>query len=304
MDELKKENADSSENKAGNSNSMNLMSLMNFENYLKRLNQELTVSGYSDKTIEAYCELVKHFLQYAKKTPEEVSREDIVSFVAHLKTDKNASNSTMALNLASLKFFFHNLLKRKIIEDIKIPKKSKKLPTVLSVKEVKNLLNAVPAGRNRTMVSFLYSSGLRVSEAVKMKKDDIDLKEGIARVKAGKGNKDRVVVLSGKWVKELKKYLKRRRKESEYLFSKKNGKPLSTDTIQRILRKAREKAGIDKHVTPHSLRHSFATHLLEAGENIRKIQVLLGHESLATTQIYAHVSTNELKKVKSPFEDL
>jgi len=143
-----------------------------------------------------------------------------------------------------------------------------------------------------------------VSECVNLKVNDINLKEKIGRIVAGKGNKDRVIILSREWAKYLKKYLDKKKVKSEFVFSKKNGKSLSTDTVQRIIRIAAEKAGIQKHVTPHTLRHSYATHLLEAGENIRKIQELLGHSNLNTTQIYTHVSVEDLKKVESPLDKL
>ena len=191
-----------------------------------------------------------------------------------------------------------------MFEDIKIPKKAKKLPVILTRDEVKALIGAAKLGRNRLIVEFLYSSGVRVSELTKLKIEDINLKEKIAKVVGGKGNKDRIIILSDKWVKKIKKYLDKRKIKNPWLFSKKNGKPLSVDTIQRIIKEAAQKAGIQKEVTPHKLRHSFATHLLEAGENIRKIQELLGHSSLNTTQIYTHVSVDQLKKVVSPLDKL
>ena len=191
-----------------------------------------------------------------------------------------------------------------VVDDIKNPKKGKKLPTVLTKEEVRALIKAGKVGRDRLIIEFLYSSGCRVSEAVSMKITDLNLKERLAKVRGGKGNKDRIIVLSQKWISSLKRYLKRRKIPSEYIFSKKNGKPISVDTIQRIIRDSTEKAGIPKKVTPHALRHSFATHLLDNGENIRKIQELLGHSNLNTTQIYTKVSVEGLKKVKSPLDNL
>ena len=276
----------------------------NYEDYVKRFRQELVVAGYTPRTLSTYTENLKHFLSHTQKKPEEMEREDIISYIAHLKEDKNASNATLALNVSVLKFFFHNFLRKHIVEDIKIPKKAKKLPTVLTVKEVKDLIKAVPAGRDRCIVEFLYSSGVRVSESVNMKLEDLNLKEGFAKVKGGKGNKDRIIILSKAWAHELKKYLKKKRAPTEYVFSKKNGKPLSVDTVQRVIRQAREKAGIAKQVTPHTLRHSFGTHLLESGENIRKIQELLGHANISTTQIYTHVSAKDLVSVESPLDRL
>lgn len=272
---------------------------------LERFKQELIVSGYSQQTLKTYLTYVKEFLTQLKKPVDEAQREDIISFIANKKTNDNSSNATLALIYSSLRYFFHSFLRKKIVDEIKMPKKAKKLPTVLTPAEVSALIAATKRGRNRLIVEFLYSSGVRVSEATKIKVNDLDREERIARVRGGKGNKDRIIILSKRWIKEVKKYLKRKKFPSEFVFSKRtNAKPISSDTIQRIIKKATEKAGITKHVTPHSLRHSYATHLLEGGENIRKIQELLGHSNLSTTQIYTKVSTEELKKVQSPLDKL
>lgn len=271
---------------------------------LERVRQELIISGYSKRTRIMYLCYLNDFFNHLKKPVKEVTRDDLVGYLADKKEKSGLSNASLSLIHSALKFLFHNILKNKIIDDVRAPKKAKKLPTVLTIKEVKELIKATKAGRNRLIVEFLYSSGVRVSEAVKIKLADLDLDEKIARVKGGKGNKDRVIILSTNWIKELKKHLRKRKIPSEFVFSKKNGKPISSNTIQRIVKNAAMKAGIEKKVSPHSLRHSFATHLLEGGENIRKIQELLGHTNLSTTQIYTSVSTDELKKVKSPFDKL
>ena len=272
---------------------------------LERFKQELVVSGYTQQTLKTYLTYVRAFLQQLKKPTEQAQREDIISFIAGKKEKDNASNATLALVYSALRYFFHTFLRKKIVDDIKMPKKAKKLPTVLTKDEVEALIQGAKRGRNRLIVEFLYSSGVRVSEATKIKVDDLDVNERVARVRGGKGNKDRIIILSKRWIKNLKKYLKRKKFPSEFVFSKRtNAKPISSDTIQRIIKHAAEKAGIKKHVTPHSLRHSYATHLLEAGENIRKIQELLGHSNLSTTQIYTKVSTEELKKVQSPLDNI
>ncbi len=270
---------------------------------LERFRQELVVSGYTQQTLKTYLTYVRAFLRQLKKPVEEAKREDIISFIANKKEKDGASNATLALVYSSLKFFFHTFLRKKILDDIKMPKKAKKLPSVLTTEEVASLMGAAKRGRNKLIVEFLYSSGVRVSEATRIKLDDLDLNEHIARVRGGKGNKDRMIILSKRWIKDLKKYLKRKKIPSEFVFSKRtNAKPISSDTIQRIIMRAARKAGITKHVSPHTLRHSFATHLLENGTDIRVIQELLGHSNLNTTQVYAHVSRNQLKKVKSPID--
>ncbi len=274
------------------------------EALLQKFKQELVVAEYSKRTIETYLRYVEDFLSYVKKDPGQCTRDDVVGFLAQKKESSDTSGSTLALVFASLKFFFHSFLKHKIMEDIKRPKKGKYLPTVLTKDEIKALLSSIKKKRDVLMVEFLYSTGARVSECTKLKVKDVDFTENIARVKGGKGNKDRVVVLSKKWAEEMQKNINRRKKETEFVFPKANGKQLSVDTVQRVVREAAKKAEINKHVTPHVLRHSFATHLLEAGESIRKIQELLGHADLSTTQIYTKVSTDELKKVVSPMDNL
>jgi integrase/recombinase XerD len=196
------------------------------------------------------------------------------------------------------------MLKLNVLEEIKIPKKAKTLPKVLTKDEIRLLFQNTHHGRNRLMLQFMYGSGCRVSEVVKMKIEDINFKERTAAIRGGKGNKDRMIILSKEWVSDVKRYLDKKRIKSEFVFSKKNGKNLSTDTLQRITRQAAAKAGINKHVTCHSLRHSYATHLLEAGTNIRYIQSLLGHSSLNTTQVYTNVASEQLKKVISPLDKL
>ncbi len=268
----------------------------------KKLRQELVISGYSARTIKMYLCYFDEFNGHFNRPLEEAERDDIVGFLAEKKENKNAGNATLALVHAALGFFFHSVMNKKIVEEIKIAKKAKKLPTVLSKQEVKALIKAAPPKRDKLIVQFLYSSGCRVSEAVKLKAEDMNFKEKIAMVRGGKGNKDRTIILSQGWVKKAKKYVDKKRTKTPFVFSKKNGKHISADTVQRIVKAAAKRAGIQKRVTPHTLRHSYATHLLEAGENIRKIQELLGHNDLSTTQIYTKVSLNELKKVKSPLD--
>jgi len=274
-----------------------------FAHPLKEFKQELIIAGYSEKTLKMYLMYTKEFLFQINKPPKEITPRDLIGFLAD-KKEKGCSNATLALIHAGMKYFFKNYLKSNIVDEIKTPKKNKSLPKVLTKEEIRELFKATKFGRNRLMLQFMYGSGCRVSEVTKIKIDDINLKERTAMIRSGKGNKDRLIILSKDWIKGLKKYLKKKKIKSDWVFSKKNGKPLSTDTIQRIVRKAAKNAGITKHVTPHSLRHSYATHLLEAGTNIRYIQSLLGHTSLNTTQIYTNVASEQLKKVESPLDKL
>lgn len=275
-----------------------------FEQPLKEIKQELIISGYSNKTLKMYLMYIKELLNYLKKNPSEITQRDVVGFLAE-KKESGCSNSTIGLIHSALKYFFKEYLKNgQIIENIKSPKRSKSLPKILTKDEIKLLFKSTKFGRNRLMLQFMYGSGSRVSEVVKLKIEDINMKERTAMIRGGKGNKDRLIIISKNWLTDLKKYLKKKKIKSEFVFSKKNGKPISTTTIQRIVRTAATKAQITKHVTPHSLRHSHATHLLEAGTNIRYIQALLGHSNLNTTQIYTNVANEKLKKIDSPLDKL
>lgn len=274
-----------------------------FENLLKELKQKLIIEGYSSRTIKMYL-IYNHEIIYTINKPiNEISPKDIVAYLAE-KKEKGCENNTLALIHAAAEYLFKKHLKKNILEDIKIPKKSRSLPKVLTRDEIKELFKSTKFGRNRLMLQFMYGSGCRVSEVVKLKIEDINFKEKTAMIRGGKGNKDRLIILSKDWIKDLKKYLEKKKIKTEHVFSKKNGKTISTDTVQRIVKKAAKLAGIQKHVTPHCLRHSYATHLLESGTNIRYIQSLLGHSNLNTTQIYTSVAGEQLKKIESPLDKL
>lgn len=274
-----------------------------FEKILLELKQELIVEGYSSKTLKMYLLYVGEMLYHINKPVGSIEKKDVVSYLAH-KKEAGCANSTLSLVHAAMEYLFKRHLKMNVLEDIKIPKKAKTLPKVLTKDEIRALFENTKFGRNRLMLQFMYGSGCRVSEVVGMKVEDINFKEKTAIIRGGKGNKDRMIILSKEWLHGVKKYLNKKKITSEYLFSKKNGKNLTTDTVQRIVRNAAARAKINKHVTPHCLRHSYATHLLEAGTNIRYIQSLLGHSSLNTTQVYTNVASEQLKKVESPLDKL
>ena len=265
---------------------------------LKRLETELRLQRKSDKTIKNYLFFNQKFLEFIKKPAEQIGIDDLKSYFASLD---QKSTATLALAIASLRFFYGKILGKNIFDNIESPKKEKRLPNVLSKEEVKKLIESSDTSKSRLMLSLLYSSGLRVSEIVSLKPQDINLDEKTGFVRQGKGKKDRMFIVPEKLVAELKEFSSKH-PNYQYLFSK--DKPLTTRNIQKIVKLATKKAGINKKITPHTMRHSFATHLLEAGTDIRFIQELLGHSNLNTTQIYTHVSTEEIKKIKSPFDNL
>lgn len=266
---------------------------------MERLATELKLRGFSQRTIDTYLFHNKRFLQYSKKMPENIAEEDVKAYLGYLISDKQVSPCTISLAKSALKFFYDEVLKKNIV-NFKTPKIPKKLPVVLSKNEVRILISSASAKKSRLMLMMLYSSGLRVSELLKLKRNDLELEKKNLWVRSGKGGKDRLVILSDKLVDELKPYLEG---VSGWVFPGREGN-LKPRTVQKIIKLAAQKAGISKKVSPHTLRHSFATHLLENGTDLRMIQELLGHSNLQTTQIYTQISDEQKRKIKSPLDDL
>jgi len=265
---------------------------------LKQLETELRLRRKSSKTIKNYVFFNKKFLEFVQKPASTITVDDVKSYLASL--DK-LSTATLSLAIASLRFFYEKLLKKDIFKEIETPKKEKKLPNVLSKKEVEQLIDGADNKKSKLIISMLYASGIRVSELVNLTKNDLNLAEKVGWVRGGKGKKDRMFIISDKISPQVKDFMDAKA-DYNYLFSK--DKVLTPRNIQKIVKTAARRASLNKKITPHTLRHSFATHLLEAGTDIRYIQELLGHSNLSTTQIYTHVSTEEIKKIRSPFDAL
>lgn len=271
---------------------------------LKKFKNELNIMGYSQKTIDTYLIYLNMFYKYVNKDLDKINDDDVINFLSYLKTEKKVGSATLNLVLSAIKHFYIEFLKSNIVINIKLPKKAKKIPVVLTPKEIKELISVIDNTRNKLIVEFMYSTGVRISECVNMKISDLNFDEFTGNVISGKGNKDRIIILSKKWVKEYKAYLENRKIKSEYLFCNNSGQALSVDTIQKFLKIYADKANIDKKISPHTLRHSFATNLLENDVNIRYIQQLLGHANLNTTQIYTKVNTNKLKTIQNPLDNI
>ncbi len=272
---------------------------MNKEDFLKDLETEIKIAKLSPYTLRNYLDSNKKLLEFTNKQPDKIEQRDVKSYLA-TELDNQSSSSTI-LFLAAIKFAYTSLLEKDPTAGIKRPKNEKKIPIVLTKDEIQQLFKATETTKSNLILQLLYSSGLRVSEIVNLKPTDLDFNENIGWVREGKGKKDRMFIISKKLSNKLEKFTKKH-EDWNYLFSKAN--PLTTRNIQKIVQATTKRANIDKPVHPHTLRHSFATHLLENGVDIRKIQVLLGHSSLTTTQIYAHVSSAELKKIDSPLDNL
>lgn len=276
----------------------------------------LTVEkGLSRNTIEAYHRDLTRFLFYLKgkgiEDPAKVEKLDIQAFLLALKRDR-LSARTIARNLVALRTFFRYLieealLKKNPVEELESPRLARKLPEILSPAEVERLLQqpesqTLLGGRDRAMLEVLYAGGMRVSELVKLTLNQVNLEGGYILL-YGKGSKERVVPIGQEALKWVIRYLSTIRpsllkgKESPYLFVNRSGKPLSRQRFWQTLQVYGRRAGIGKKITPHLLRHSFASHLLEGGADLRSVQVMLGHSDISTTQIYTHVTGERLKKI-------
>lgn len=264
---------------------------------IDKLRTELKLRGFSPLTARNYSFFAEKFMQKTGKAASVLTEDDAKAYLAGLFDTK--SKNTIMLATAALKFFFKEILK-KDFSGVRMPKKDNRLPEVLTRDEVKKLIDSADNEKSRLMISFLYSTGVRVSELVNLKIEDMNFAEKTGWVRMGKGGKDRIFSLSENLGKELQEYLKDR--GNKYIFSKDSA--LTTRNIQKIIKLTAKRAEINKKVTPHTLRHSFATHLLENGTDIRMIQVLLGHSSLNTTQLYAHISSEQIKKVANPLDNL
>jgi len=272
------------------------------EEFLKKLEIELKISKNSDYTLRNYVDCNRKFLEHIKKNPEEIIEDDVKIYIT--ENLNKASSSTLIVFLSAIRYAFSNILHKDITLNVKRPKKEKKIPTVLTKEEIKKLLNSFDTKKSRLMVSFMYACGFRVSELANLKVKDLNFEEKIGDVRQGKGKKDRVFNIPDFLLEDLKVQVEKQKEEKkEYLFTGPKGR-LSERNLQKIISSASKRAGINKDVHCHTLRHSFATHLLENGTDIRKIQELLGHSDLSTTQIYTHISREELKKIKSPIEEV
>jgi len=275
---------------------------MEKEEFLKKLEIELKISKNSQYTVRNYISANLDLFNFCKKQPEQITEEDVKSFMSENLSDK--ASSSIVLFLAAIRYSFSNLLGKDITNNIKRPKKEERIPSVLTKEEVKKLIDTLDNKKSKLMISLIYAAGLRVSELLNLQVNDLNFQEKIGHVKQGKGRKDRVFNIPEFLMDELKIQAENQKsRQEEPLFSGSKGK-LSSRNIQKIVRLAGKKADIQKQISPHTLRHSFATHLLESGVDIRKIQELLGHKDLSTTQIYTHISNEELKKVKSPLDEI
>lgn len=268
---------------------------------LRTIQTEVKLRGFSQATVKSYVLYNKKFLEFIEKNPEEIKEQDVKLYLAE-RLDDGLSTKSLALIKAALAFYYNEILGNKF--EIKTPKIKKSTPVVLTKHEIKKLFSYIKNPQYSLMLQMYYACGLRLSECINLKVKDIDLDEKVVWVRDGKGGKDRMSILSGTLAQSLGAHIQNSGKTKDsFMFVNRYGNPYNPRTIQKIIEKAKIESGIHKDIHIHTLRHSFATHLLEAGTDIRHIQELLGHSDLSTTQIYTTVSNQELKKIKSPLDD-
>jgi len=268
-------------------------------NLLEIIEQEMKLRNYSPKTIKAYVAVVKDLLLHFKpKSLRLLNNQDLKRYLL-VKINKNLSSQTVSLYANAINYLYLQIYKKADFVKIKHPKRSQKLPVVLSRDEIAKIIDKISNPKHRLIIQLAYASGLRVSEVINLKINDLDLEQKILMVRSGKGKKDRQTVLSDKIKSDLEKIILNKHVNDLVIESERGGK-LTTTTLQKVFQNALHKTGIKKAATFHSLRHSFATHLLENGVDIRYVQELLGHANIRTTQIYTHVTNPSLKNINSP----
>lgn len=271
---------------------------MNKDELLSEVKNELRLRNYSPSTIRSYMACLKEYFEMKQHDLEQLDERYIKQFLLK-KQENDYSSQTINLYLNAIKFYYHQVLRMHRKIDIHFAKRSKKLPIVLSRDEIARLIEMISNRKHRLLIALAYGAGLRISEVVNLKVADVNLAELTLHIKEAKGRKDRISLISEKIHEPLKAWILYKVSD-EYVFESQRGGRLSVRTAAKIFEAALKKTDIKKPATFHSLRHSFATHLLENGTDVRYVQVLLGHANIRTTQIYAQVTNPGLKNIKSP----
>jgi site-specific recombinase XerD len=271
----------------------------------QRMIDDMRIRNLADNTQSAYLQQVIAYAEHFHRSPDELGLEAIRAYQLYLTQTRRLSSSSVSVATGALRFLYKVTLKRDwAIDEIPMPKRPFKLPVILSREEVMHFLESIDSVKHRAILMTAYAAGLRVSEAIHLKVTDIDSQRMMLRVEQGKGRKDRYIMLSPRLLEVLRDYWKTLR-PSLWLFpGDLIGQPITRCAVELACQKAHRASGIAKPITPHSLRHAFATHLLESGTDIRTIQLLLGHRSLATTSRYLKVATSTVCATTSPFDCL
>jgi integrase/recombinase XerD len=266
---------------------------------------DLQLKGLTPKTQKIYLREVRNYAKYFGRSPEQLGEKELREYLLYLLNERKLAKGTYRFYYQGLKFLYKNTLKREeVVEKIRCPRGKKKLPVVLDLAEVKTLLSVMENIKHRAILMITYSAGLRISETACLKVSDIDSKRMMVRVQQGKGGKDRYTILSQTALECLRQYWRQYRPKDWLFEGQKEGTHICISSIRQIFLEAKERAGITKPISPHTLRHSFATHLIEAGTSLHHVQLLLGHRSPTTTTVYLHVSRMNLAQVTSPLDSI
>jgi len=275
-----------------------------YERTLKRMEEDLKLAGYSPRTVSSYRGAASRFLRHTGKPVSQVNGGDVRRYFLFLTEEKKAAASTINQEHFGVRFLIRDVLEKRWRQKLRLHKRPRRLPVVLSREEIAALLRATPSLRDRTIWMTLYAAGLRVGEAVQLQLEDIDSAAMRLLVRNGKGRKDRYTVLAPSLLAQLRGYWKVYRPPAWLFFGRDPEQPLLTRTVQRAFKTAKERAGIRKAATPHSLRHSFACHLMANGANLLYIKELLGHRSLKSTLIYLKITRDGYDRLHHPLDEL
>ena len=273
---------------------------------IERTRKELRLRGYSPKTENVYLRHIGYLLQYFSGDIESLELTEINDYLLYLIDEKEVSRNYYNITMSALTFLFKHVLDKPMIhEKLKRPRTEKRLPTVLSQEEVKRFMDSTSDLKYRAIFMVTYSAGLRVGEVVKLKESDFHRDRNLIHIKTAKGRKDRYTLLSAVAMNSLDDYLAIHKPEGKWLFpGRKEGKHLTARSVEKTFKRTAKKSGIKKAATVHSLRHSFATHMLEQGINLRYVQEMLGHQRVETTQIYTHVCKTDISRIESPLDKM
>ena len=268
-----------------------------------QMQADLHLKGITPRTQKDYLREVSNLAKYFNKSPEELGEKEIKEYLVHLLKDRKLSGGTYKYYVSGIKFLYRTTLKREgVVDAIQYPKSRRKLPVVLDLSEVEALFSVTENLKHKAILMITYSSGLRISEAARLKITDIDSKRMMVRVQQGKGGKDRYSILSNTALECLRQYWRKYHPKDWLFEGQKKDEHISISSIHQIFHAAKKRAGITKPASVHTLRHSFATHLVEAGTSLHHVQLLLGHRSPNTTTVYLHVSRLNLAQVTSPLD--
>jgi site-specific recombinase XerD len=269
------------------------------------IRRECERRGYSERTVESYTSCVLKFIEFSGKSIDKLGKQDALNFLLYLKEEKKVAGNTIKVYHMAIRFFLEDILRKNMKLNIKYSRRPEKLPEFLTKEEVKLLINAIVNNKHRLMIEVLYGGGLRVSELLNLRVKDLLIDNGYGFIRQGKGRKDRIFVLSKVCVDKIKNLIEMEKlSESDFLFLTNRHEQYSVRSVQEIVKHAVFYAGIKKEVHPHTLRHSFATHLIQNGCSLTEVQAMLGHKSPETSMIYVHMASPSMINIKSPLDNL